>query len=119
MSDSTSDTVTQEWINTTSKTNSMIKEVTFDKGFTHFGKFKTNSMIQPKKCVVSWGVSPYDILEAKDVTHNVTNIFIDSFSSMVEVTIQKGLNVSTVAFSMEHAQEIGFINIKALKDYCK
>ena len=69
-------------------------------------------------CVISWGVGFYDVKEGKDITHNVTNIFVDSFSSMVKVTIQKGLKVYTVEFSMEHAQEIGFINIKALSNYC-
>ncbi len=69
-------------------------------------------------CVISWGVGFYDVKEGKDITHNVTNIFIDSFSSMVRVTIEKGLKVYTVNFSMEHAQEIGFINIKALSNYC-
>lgn len=69
-------------------------------------------------CVISWGVGFYDVKEDKDITHNVTNIFVDSFSSMVKVTIQKGLEVYTVNFSMQHAQEIGFINIKALSNYC-
>ena len=69
-------------------------------------------------CVISWGVGFYDVKEGKDITHNVTNIFVDSFSSMVRVTIQKGTKVNTVDFTMEHAQEIGFINIKALSNYC-
>ena len=69
-------------------------------------------------CVISWGVGFYNVKEGKDITHNVTNIHIDSFSSMVKITIEKGLKVYTVDFSMEHAQEIGFINIKALSNYC-
>lgn len=69
-------------------------------------------------CVISWGVGFYDVKEGKDITHNVTNIFVDSFSSIVKVTIQKGLKVYTVDFTMQHAQEIGFINIKALSNYC-
>ena len=69
-------------------------------------------------CVISWGVGFYDVKEGKDITHNVTNIFVDSFSSMVKVTIQKGIKVYTVDFTMGHAQEIGFINIKALSNYC-
>ena len=69
-------------------------------------------------CVISWGIGFYDVKEGKDITHNVTNIHIDSSSSMVKVTIQKGLKVYTVSFTMEHAQEIGFINIKALSNYC-
>ena len=68
-------------------------------------------------CIISWGVGFYDLKEGKDITHNVTNIFVDSFSSMVRVTIQKGRKVNTVDFTMEHAQEIGFINIKALSNY--
>lgn len=69
-------------------------------------------------CVISWGVGFYDVKEDKDITHNVTSIVVDSSSSMVKVTIQKGVKVYTVNFSMEHAQEIGFINIKALRNYC-
>lgn len=69
-------------------------------------------------CVISWGVGFYDIKEGKDITHNVTNIVIDRFNSMVKVTIEKGLKAYTVDFTMEHAQEIGFINIKALSNYC-
>ena len=69
-------------------------------------------------CVISWGTGFYDIKEDKYVTHKVTNIFIDSFSSMVRVTINKGLKAYNVQFSMQHAQEIGFINIKALSNYC-
>ena len=69
-------------------------------------------------CVISWGVGFYDVKENKDITHNVTNIFVDNFSSMVKVTIQKGLKVYAVDFTMEHAQEIRFINIKALSNYC-
>ena len=69
-------------------------------------------------CVISWGVGFYDIKEGKNITHNVTNIVIDSFNSMLKVTIEKGLKVYTINFTMEHAQEIGFINIKALSNYC-
>ena len=71
------------------------------------------------KTIVAWGIGFHDVKEGKDITHNVTNIFIDSFSSMVTVTIEKGLKVNTVNFSMEHAQKIGFIDIKKLKEYCK
>jgi hypothetical protein len=68
--------------------------------------------------VVSWGVKKYDLEEQRIVTHNVTNIVVDSFSSMVKVNIQHGNSVKTIGFSMEHAQAIGFINIKALSVYC-
>ena len=70
-------------------------------------------------CVISWGVGFYDVKEGKDITHNVTNIHIDSFNSMVKINIQKGSTVYTVNFTMEHAQEIGFINIKALSNYAQ
>lgn len=69
-------------------------------------------------CAIAWGVGFYDVKEGKDITHNVTNIFVDSFSSVIKVTIQKGLKVYTVDFTMEHAQKIGFINFKALSNYC-
>ena len=72
-----------------------------------------------KKVVVAWGVGFYDIKEKKEITHNVTNIYVDSFNSLVNVTIQKGIEVYTVSFSMSHAQEIGFIDIEKLQKYCK
>ena len=84
---------------------------------------KINNLIKKyfnkNEVVVAWGVGFYDIKEEKYITHNVTNIFIDSFSSLVNVTFQKGAEVYTVSFSMSHAQEIGFIDIKKLQEYCK
>jgi hypothetical protein len=68
-------------------------------------------------CVISWGFGFYDVKEGKDITHNVTDIFVDSVSSMVKVTIQRGKSVKKIEFTMEHAQEIGFINVKALSNY--
>lgn len=101
----------------TLKTKQMRK---FIKNFFKSSKQQCNIPVVSSSCgcVISWGVGFYDVKECKDITHNVTNIFIDRFSSMVEVTIQKGLKVYTVKFTMEHAQEIGFINIKALSNYC-
>ena len=60
---------------------------------------------------VTWGVNLFG-------THHVTSIRID-FSEMVHVVIEKGTDVQQHTFSMEHAQEIGFININALLKYCK
>lgn len=72
-----------------------------------------------KKPVVVWGVAFFDVKENKDVTHNVTNIHIDSISSIVQITIEKGIKVDVVKISIEQAQKIGFINIKSLEMYCK
>lgn len=68
-----------------------------------------------KEKVISWGVGFYDPIQDKSVTHNVTNIFIDSHSSMVKVIIEHGIDVKSVNLSIEESQEIGFINIQALK----
>lgn len=53
-----------------------------------------------------------------DVPYHVNSIFIEH-GSMVNIVIQHGMNVDSVKISMEHAQEIGFINLSALKKYCK
>ena len=69
--------------------------------------------------VIAWGVGLFDIKSGKDITHNVTGIYVDSYNSICTVIIQKGTDVDTIKISMEYAQEIGFININALKPYCK
>lgn len=67
---------------------------------------------------ITWK-SFFNLRENKDATHVVTNIFVDSFNSTVHVTLEHGVKVENIGFSMEQAQEIGFINIKALELYCK
>lgn len=69
-------------------------------------------MIQQTKKSICWGIDLFN-------THHVTSIQVDYFSSMVHVVIEKGLDVQKHTFSMEHAQEIGFINFNALLKYCK
>lgn len=49
--------------------------------------------------------------------HYVTWIHADSQSDIVTVVIERGKNVRQVEISMEHAAEIGLINIKALDKY--
>jgi hypothetical protein len=68
--------------------------------------------------VIAWKNQLFDVVTMKNVTHSITEIYIDSFSSMVKVVIQQGLKVYTVHFTMEHAHQIGFINVKALSNYC-
>lgn len=68
--------------------------------------------------VIAWKNQLFDVVTMKNVTHSITAIYIDSFSSMVKVVIEKGLTVYTVKFTMEHAHQIGFINVKALSNYC-
>lgn len=68
--------------------------------------------------VISFGIGYYDPKEDKKITHNVTSIRVDSSSSTTTVIIEKGIEVSSITLSMELAEEIGFINVKALKDYC-
>jgi hypothetical protein len=71
-----------------------------------------------KNIVVSWGVGFFCMKENKLVTHNVTSIYIDK-TSTVNVCVHKGRDVEVIKLSMDEAQEIGFINIKALTKYCK
>lgn len=84
-------------------------------------KAKLNKPVSINNCksVISWGNSFFDLEKRKTVTHKVTDILVNSMSSMVTVIIDDGITVSSVKFSMEHAQEIGFINIEALQNYCK
>ena len=89
---------------------------------------KPNKLRQPalQQCSISsncdsvivWGNKLVDLSTMKDPTHRVTSIYIDIFSGMVKVVIEKGLTVYAVEFSMEHAHQIGFINVKALSNYC-
>lgn len=72
-----------------------------------------------KEPVIVYGVGDYSIKEGKDVTHNVTNISVNIFDSTVIAVIEKGIEVSQVKLTMEVAQEIGFINVRALKQFCK
>ena len=50
-------------------------------------------------------------------TTNISNIFIDSFNEMVKISMQKGLRQETIDMSIEYAEEIGFINLNALKKH--
>jgi hypothetical protein len=52
-------------------------------------------------------------------THRIDGIYIDDFSSMCRFSVWTGLDHTTYHITMEHAQEIGFINIDALKSYCR
>jgi NADH/NAD ratio-sensing transcriptional regulator Rex len=70
------------------------------------------------KPTVVWGVSLFDVDTLKDATHNVTSIHIDRFSNMAKVVIEKGTKVEVVNISMDEAQMIGFINLKALTAIC-
>jgi hypothetical protein len=72
-----------------------------------------------KEPVIIYGVGCYSIGDGQDVTHNITSIIVDRFDSTVTVVIEKGIEVSQVKLTMEVAQEIGFINVRALKQFCK
>jgi len=61
----------------------------------------------------------FNINNLKDITHRVTNINIDVFGSNVSVIIEKGTEVSAINISLQEAKNIGFINLDALKPYCK
>lgn len=55
----------------------------------------------------------------RNCKHSVQSIYIDNFDEVITVIIQKGNQVDSVNITMQHAQEIGFINLDALKNYCK
>jgi hypothetical protein len=64
---------------------------------------------------VKYKIQPPD----DNVTHTVTAINVDNFKNTVHVNIQKGTKVDSYEITMEHAQEIGFMNMQALDRYCK
>ena len=68
---------------------------------------------------IKWGASSFDTKKMQEATHRVTSINVNNQSNMVSIIIQRGLGVDSVQMSMEHAQEIGFINFNALINYCK
>lgn len=57
--------------------------------------------------------------KGENVTHNITNISIDPIDSTIVIVVESGIKVNRIIMSMEHAKEIGFINLNALSDYCK
>lgn len=69
--------------------------------------------------VITYKSKSLDIKTMKPPTHCITSIYIDNFNNFVSVIIQKGLEINSVKITMEKAQEMGFINFNALKDYCK
>ena len=68
--------------------------------------------------IINYGVGFLDVNQ-NQVTHKVTSIHFDNFKHTVKVVIEKGIEISQPEMTMEYAQEIGFINIQALKSYCK
>ena len=61
----------------------------------------------------------YRLSDGRKPTHSLQAIHVDNFNGGIELVIQKGNECYTVNLSIEHAQSIGFINLDALKDYCK
>lgn len=55
-----------------------------------------------------------DLKTMKSPTRIVTSINIDNHFGIVYVSVVKGLSVDSFKMTMEHAQDIGFINIQAL-----
>jgi hypothetical protein len=78
-------------------------------------------MSNKKEPVIVFGIGWYSIKDGKDVTHNVTSVKIDVVNNpqFVTVVIENGIEVNQVSLSKESAQEIGFINVNALKRFCK
>jgi hypothetical protein len=78
-------------------------------------------MSNKKEPIIVFGIGGYSIKDGKYVTHNVTSVKIDVVhnSQFVTVVIESGIEVNEVSLTMESAQEIGFINVNALKRFCK
>lgn len=55
----------------------------------------------------------------KEATHRIQAIHIDNFKKSVAISIRKGIIVDIIELTMEKAEEIGFINTNALKDFVK
>lgn len=53
----------------------------------------------------------------KDVNIRIPAINIDNFNHTVTIITEIGLEVRQRTISMEHAMEIGFINLKALDNH--
>ena len=67
---------------------------------------------------IVWGNTLLDLKTGKEITHRVTSMYVDTFLSVVEINIQKGVEMNTIRITMEEAEAIGFINVKALGNYC-
>lgn len=66
---------------------------------------------------IIFGAGLFDIDTLKDIDVRITGIHVDVMNNMVTVIRERGMDVKRITLSMEHAEEIGFINVKALKDY--
>lgn len=67
---------------------------------------------------IVWGNTLLDLKTGNEITHRITSMYVDSFLSVVEINIQKGTKIDTIKITMEEAESIGFINVKALSNYC-
>jgi len=72
-----------------------------------------------KNVVIAFGNGLFDVKTFKDITHHVNSIIIDSLNKEITISIEHGIKVYQVKLTMQHAEEIGFINFKALGNYCK
>lgn len=67
---------------------------------------------------IVWGAALFDIQTGKDADVHITNIHVDSMNDEVTVIREIGLDVKRIVLTMEHAREIGFINLNALSNHC-
>ncbi len=67
---------------------------------------------------ILWQQRPIVKEDVKRTTF-VNNIFIDSWDSMISISLEKcgTMEVNVIKMSMEAAQDIGFINFDKLSDY--
>ena len=69
--------------------------------------------------VINYGVGSVQLNTGKNVTHKVTRIHADLMNDMIKIIYEHGLYVDRNDMSMENAQEIGLINLNALKPFLK
>jgi hypothetical protein len=68
--------------------------------------------------IVVYGPGLFDVKTGKDIDFHVTSIIFKK-NNMIEIVFEnhKTLKVHRIEISVEHAQDIGFINFYALGQY--
>lgn len=66
--------------------------------------------------VIVYGLSTHDNITDEKATHNVTGLIVGR-ADMIDVTIESNGGVNRISMTMEKAEEIGFINFNAIKQF--
>lgn len=70
------------------------------------------------KKIIAWGSVLFDVESGKDVDIRITAIRVDAEKNIVTIIREIGTDVKQIEISIKTAQEIGFINLEVLSDYC-